>query len=579
MIKNQFINLERTSTIRVDALNTIKYTLLLDYSVPVYKDDSSFIFDVMERCQNCCADLFVKLSPIRLPNYSIDLFGAAINTSYGKMKNCKKDTSKRKKCEECKDKTCLSDKCTENHDKCRTCRCKNLTRFIDTTTMFVISLPQIQAKSYKEFLFSPHIDNMILQHCVISCYHAILTSLKDKEFKTLYEVINAPHLGYLNYKSYSEKSNSKKSAIASDFLRTTQTHIKYLDNFSEIILAPNDDVKGYRVLEPFSELWYSICTVPANKFDNLYHAKKSNTITSTHTDTLLANVIGISNTLMPKMRNGKFTSSPSDSLYQCYLNERIFNLRLFYTLYKAIEHTNKEGFYRIDQGTFISAFNLLKKLPNVFSRQSMLIYAISHINPNVYTSGDFWRSNNLSTKEILSMEARTIKREFNLHMWKNQLELFINYFSEYVIPIYEWCFMNMLLESIEERYPQNDHKYHLGKALDLLKGFLNEHYQSFLQPLKLRNDSMLKNITDIISPIDSFLSSDKVDRQFVEKLFSSFFNTSFDINLNLSLNLTPGYFKANIRNDPTAPINHVRQFYIDFLRYRYWEENLPKFKS
>lgn len=133
-----------------------------------------------------------------------------------------------RKCKNCNHGTCSSDKCTENHDKCRTCSCKNLTKFIDTTEMFVISLPQVQAESYKDFLFSPHIDNMILQHCVLSCYHSILISLKDKESKTLYEVINSPHLGYLNCKSYSKKSNSKKSAIASDFLRTTQTHIKNL---------------------------------------------------------------------------------------------------------------------------------------------------------------------------------------------------------------------------------------------------------------------------------------------------------------------------------------------------------------
>ena len=305
----------------------------MDYSVPTYRDDDSFIFDVLERCQTCCSGLFAKLSRFGLPNYRINLFGQAINTSYGKMKNCKKDTSKMRKCKNCNHVTCSSDKCTENHDKCRTCSCKNLTKFIDTTEMFVISLPQVQAESYKDFLFSPHIDNMILQHCVLSCYHSILTSLKDKESTTLYEVINSPHLGYLNCKSYSKKSNSKKSAIASDFLRTTQTHIKYLESFSEIILTPNDDVKGYRVLEPFSELWYSICNVPASKFDNLYHIKEPKTITNTHTDTLLANVIDISNALKPKMRNGNFTSSPADSLYQCYLNERIFNLRLFYTLY------------------------------------------------------------------------------------------------------------------------------------------------------------------------------------------------------------------------------------------------------
>ena len=91
-------------------------------------------------------------------------------------------------------------------------------------------------------------------------------------------------------------------------------------------------------------------------------------------------------------------------------------------------------------------------------------------------------------------------------------------------------------------------------------------------------DSKFKNITDIISPIGTFVSSNNVDHQFLDEFYRSFFNADFDINLNLSHNLTPGYFKANIRNEPKDPINHVRQFYIDFLRYRYWEENMPKFQ-
>ena len=43
MIENNIIDLSQSSTVRMDARNTIKYTLLLDYSAPLFKDDISKI--------------------------------------------------------------------------------------------------------------------------------------------------------------------------------------------------------------------------------------------------------------------------------------------------------------------------------------------------------------------------------------------------------------------------------------------------------------------------------------------------------------------------------------------------------
>ena len=154
----------------------------------------------------------------------------------------------------------------------------------------------------------------------------------------------------------------------------------------------------------------------------------SNSYTSTRTNTLLNNVIEINRTLTPKYNNDRFYTDSVDSLYQCYLNERIFNLRLFYTLYKIIDYVNQESPYRLDQGIYYS-------------------------------------------------------------------------------------------------------------------------------------------------------TSTNISNDFIDKLYRVFFNTEDIININLSTNLTPAYFRFNRRNSPNQPMNQIRNNYIDLLRYQYWEEDMPIFEK
>ena len=167
---------------------------------------------------------------------------------------------------------------------------------------------------------------------------------------------------------------------------------------------------------------------------------------------------------------------------------------------------------------------------------------------------------------------------FNIHVWKNQLELFVNYLSEFVIPVYEWCFLNMLFESIEEKFPEKDHQFHLETARRLLHRFLNENYNTILHPLNLEPGHRLRTIADIITPIDeTFVASNNIFYNFIDKLYGYYFDTEYNINLNLSRNLCPAYFRFNRRNLPDQPINQIRNNYIDLLRYQYWEEDMRIF--
>ena len=75
MIKNSYISLAPDSITRNDAVNSIKYTLLLDYRVPSINNDSDLIPSVMESCQNCCQGLFKDtLSPYKI---TFNFFGTS----------------------------------------------------------------------------------------------------------------------------------------------------------------------------------------------------------------------------------------------------------------------------------------------------------------------------------------------------------------------------------------------------------------------------------------------------------------------------------------------------------------------
>ena len=138
----------------------------------------------------------------------------------------------------------------------------------------------------------------------------------------------------------------------------------------------------------------------------------------------------------------------------------------------------------------------------------------------------------------------------------------------------------MLLESIEEKHPEKDHQSHLEIACSLLRSFIKDNYKTILNPLDLEPDHSLGTIADIITPIeDTFVASTNISNDFIDKLYRVFFNTEDIININLSQNLTPAYFRFNRRNSPNQPMNQIRNNYIDLLRYQYWEEDMPIFKK
>lgn len=515
MITNTFIPLDKDSPVRNDAINTIKYTLLLDYQVPQYTDDD-LILNVFRNCQKCCLGLFRDIRP-----------------EYEKVDE------------------------SGYHFFGRTSSDNDFHRI-----GIIPATPTPDTSSG----FEPYLHNMIMQHCIFSSYHAVLTALSKGASTAAYGIYNGKHLDYETNQRHSD--NQAKSSKAADLKKKIDSHVRVLPCLKELLYK-----------EQFSELCYSICGINASKFKNQIRKKDNREVK-------LSNFDSVSSMLQPRYNANekRFDSNTVQSIYQLYLVERIFGFRLFFSIMKGIEYAEAETAYRFEQEDIIQAISSLKNLQNVFSRQCFFFYALDSIRKETWSAHDFWCYNDLASDDTMLKSARKGQVNFDLYRWANQMELFSNYLSQFVIPVFEWCFLGMLLESIENKYSGTSHTEHLMKAKENLEAFIIKHCDQLVRPLDLTPRQLLwKNKNCCVYPymVDTVTSLKgnwytEMPTKTFELLDKCFWEDIGEKNLelNLSTRLAPDFFRKNNRNLPNPPAGRIRKFYIDLLRYEYWEPKL-----
>ena len=142
MIKNTCISLHPSSPIRNDALNSIRHTLLLKYEVPKVDNRNQLISEVTKSCQKCCQGLFRDTIDLSYENILFNFFGTLPPMAVATLKNASYKLS-------------------------------FLDRFPPNNQLY----PKMSHIGY---------PTMILDHCVLSCYHAVLTELLGNKTVTSY---------------------------------------------------------------------------------------------------------------------------------------------------------------------------------------------------------------------------------------------------------------------------------------------------------------------------------------------------------------------------------------------------------
>lgn len=531
MIKNKMSALDKNSTNRLDAINSIRYTLLLDYpSVPISSDTPNFIEELFLQCNKCCRGLFSEGDN---PVY-FNFFGSQKSESSTPLKH-----------------------------------------------FYHYISPYDNDPNYK-----PGIPDLILQHCLFSSYHAILTELLGQTSVTSYQIVNkikkdGIYALYLNgslqiseqgvvFKS-KRPTQTAASSRATNFTEKVKTHKSYLyELFSLLVDSKSQD--RYKYFLQFSNLSSVLFRINPSTFD----------FTASKDEQAISFLMKAAKELEPPIKLNHLSESifsnyggqPIDGLYFYYLMERISNVRLLYSLLQQIYETETTYQFHLSSESTLDILSTCSKLPNVFSRQYFVRYAFEAFKNVPESYIDFWFQQSLERNSYLGVSTRSIQPGFQFLKWLEQYPLFMNYLSEYIIPIYEWCFLNMLLESIEKTVPGESHNVHLKIAFEKIASYVNKNYESILHPILL--DIEMETV-DVVTEIKNWHTLEnlpfKVCSHLIKKIFLSGNSTAAlpdkkDLNLNLPL-INPDYFKCPDRHEYNNNPKRIRKFYLDLIKNSY----------
>lgn len=529
MITNQFISLEPESKERIEAQNIIKYTLLLDYKVPIVQADSEmFIQKILDQTQECCSKLF-GYEPMIHNNF----FGLPSS-------------------------------------KCR----GNLVR-LDFFSNPVDSKTSKKASTSR----SLRIHEMILQDSVMSAYHALLTEFLsstkvssytlNKYFQKMgfYGALQGNYIRIEKNKiklkfprSNTYSSSNSRNSKASDLNDAFERRFLVATDFTNFLYEGTGDSKQYFL--QYITLCNSLKRVSPAVLKHLH----SNEITSSTLESFFDALISLTDELTPSLSSSALSSSPFstcnynivDGMYQYYLAEKIYNHNLFASLLLNISRIKKQHNYDFENNT-LEVLSSCRKLPNPFSRTFFLRYAFECIDDGFNSYQDYWNYHNINERNTLVKSVSEDKPGFHFDKWLLQFKRFVTYMSDHIMPIYDWCFVSMLLNAIEACYPNDTYLSHLQKALNLLAQYITQNYQKFLQPVKLDTDKEMEGL-DIISPKNLILNDFSFQKvEYLRKLFFS----SCDTELNLKpLDL------ALFRGEDSKNIRAIQDLYID-LRFHY----------
>lgn len=510
-MRNTYIPLSNNSKIRTDAAGTIKYTLLLNYELPSADSHSNFIEDLFTKCHNCCSGIFSDSPELITYNF----FGS-------------------------------------------------------------------QHSDYKQSHTNPpRLHNMILNHCIISSYHAIITELLKDEYVSSYTLVNKIRTigiyelyktdfiinegNKLRFKNRDTSSYSLKSRKASDFYKKSASHKEIL----EPLFVPVSSDNTYQYSLQFSSLCYKICNIYASKFKKV-DFKSSDSFLKWLKEMNLSLIPPIDlKTISSEDKNSIF---PIDFLYTNFLSERLFNFRLMYSLLKNILIVEEKTDYRICTSDILKTLSLCKKLPNVFSRQYFLKFAFDSFEKTTNSYADFWYENDMRGNDIIMGINRTHRLGFQFEKWLEQYRLFINYMSEFVIPVYEWCFLDMLLSTIERDYPSEPHFNHLLRAVTILSNHANTHYKEILEP-EVASSSKNDDILYLFTRPRKIETLHNLSFDSLKTIYNELYLPQNDeIDLNLPTYLNPNYFKNITPDKRNNSVIRIRAFYTNLIRYDHLQE-------
>lgn len=569
MIINTRIPLEPNSQTLINAKNTIIYTLGLDWNPLESPKTSTMIAEAIEHCEEACLKLFTDRNPKQFAFY---FFG---------------QKSVRRKSQ------------------------------IKSTNPFerldYLYLPRENSKDTK-LVKNTSFPQLILQHCLLSSYHAIITDCLGDHGLSSYAIINkvkssGPGFllknactkaasGNLKLKSTLLQDGSQDedgtistaSSRASDFNKTSKNFFKEaapfycLKDFFIFCEKSNDTnssnssqkTQALQYQASFAGLFYKLHLLgisewkqlirPVNRLSEIdifiNHAKELSNILSHE---LLPSSKRKASETFESKHCDFFNSSvlnSMDRLYYYYLTERLFNFESFFCILQNMASIID---FDLCSTEMINVFFSCLELPNALNRHYFLQYAFYHLTARSNSSEDFWNHFVYpfpSDKRKGLHSTRDFPMGFDIHLWSKQFKLFCNYLGKYIIPVYEWYFLLLLLDGIEKIYPDKTHFERLQELAKILEEYVESNYEKILHPFALHNTN---DFVDLLTPYTIGDIKKNISINNFNKLTSTFFNSSKDRELNLP-ELTPALYRSYRNGKFDSNNDRFRSFFITLAR-------------
>lgn len=534
MIENTRVSLKPTDLPRQTAKGIIQYTLFLDYKNPKSTpNDTEYISKIVEATDFCCFPLIDQTSDM----VGYDFFG--LNTKYS----------------------------TDN--------LLYLNRYPPTSE--IPDLPQ-----------DISVSKLLVQNSLMSAYHVLLTEYLDNCTTTSYQIVNqlkgaGAHKAMstiknghscvvikenktecLNLPKHGESNNlnSSKAATFGKKYYVRRKAFPALFAFTDDNPELDSGDASFTYNLQYAALTKRIVDAKHDHFNCIFNFNKKNVSAEKIAETLSQLIKHFT----PAFSNGTleinnmFTEQNNDivdGVYEYYLSEKAFSLNLFYNALKIIQDTEKQHNNRYD---FKHTENLrviakCKQLSCPFVAPYLLQFAFDHIDKDTTSYLDYWNRHSLNSRDIFASRAKK-PSGFHYDQWLHQFELFVDYLSSYIIPVYDWCFLSMLLEGIEKAHPEYSHLQCLELAITMLGNYIQVNAKSILFPLK----------TSSQKKVDDFFPTG-VSTEWVDELRRLFYN-EHNVNLNITPLTCDMFTSKKIANGEVVTksnLSPIRDLYIESI--------------
>lgn len=534
MIENSEISLRPENLPRQDAKGILRYTLLLNYAVTQYMPNAgNYISQVMEATDRCCSPLIT--SDQAMVEY--DFFGS--NSTYSQ---------------------------------------NNL--------LYLNQYPV--PKEFSNLPQNTSFSKLLVQNSLMAAYHALLTEYLAECATTSYQIVNTlkgtgvhkimntPKNGkpcliiendktkLLNLPNYNENKQLSSSKAAT----FEKKYTKRLENFPTLFdfTGIKHTESSYNYYLQYVALTKRIVDAKDKNLKYFFYYDKENDKRKDQkpefSQQMIETLLQLIEDFIPAFsaKNSKTISTflnqstdIVDEVYEHYLAEKSFSLNLFHHTLNLIQDTEEkqQNRYNLKNKDTLEIIAKCKKLPCPFIRPYLLQFAFDHIDDETTSYLDYWNRHDLNTRDTVA--SRTKKPGgFHYGQWLHQFELFVDYLSAYIIPVYDWCFLSMLLDGIEKENTSASHLEILELAIKEIGNYIQKNAQEILFPLKA--NPYKKNFYPIGDSIE-----------WVAMLKNEFYN-EHSVNLNIPpLTRELFTYRKNANGLFTSSLQSLHDFYIESI--------------